>query len=95
MKATILSRLKRLEEARAIENLPPVEFQTGYLKSLPAEYTGERHIVTLGRDADGLYQWEERRGPEPNEAKRNSVPLFRVILTSVDDEHPAPEAQPR
>jgi hypothetical protein len=49
MKATILSRLKRLKEVQAIENLPPVEFQTGYLKSLPAEYTGERHIVTVGR----------------------------------------------
>ena len=94
MKAALMKRVQRLEEVRVVACQPP-EFQTGYLKSLPAEYTGERHIVTLGRDADGLYQWEERRGPEPNEAKRNSVPPFRVILTSVDDEHPAPEAQPR
>jgi hypothetical protein len=39
MKATILSRLNRLEKVQAIENLPPVEFQTGYLKKLPPDYT--------------------------------------------------------
>ena len=95
MKATILSRLKRLKEVQAIENLPPVEFQTGYLKSLPAEYTGERHIVTVGRNSDGLYQWEERRGPEPDEGKRNSVPPFRVVVPPPEDVLPAPRAQVR
>ena len=67
MKATILTRLKRLEEVQAIENLLQVEFQIGYLKSLPVEYAGERHIVTVGRDADGTYEWEECRGPAPHD----------------------------
>jgi hypothetical protein len=77
MKATSLSRLKRLEEVQAIENLPPIEFQTGYLKELPPDYTGDRHIVTVGRDPDGTYRWEERPGPEPDEGKGNSMPPFQ------------------
>ena len=66
MKAGLLQRLKRLEEVQATENLPPVEFQVGFVKNLPAECTGDRHLVTVGRDPDGLHQWEERPGPEPN-----------------------------
>ena len=51
-------------------------------------YIGERHLVTVGRDPDGLCHFEERPGPEPDEGKRNSIPPFRVILTPEDD--PAP-----
>ena len=40
MKSALLKRLKRLEEVQAIEGVPPVEFQTGYLNELPPEYTG-------------------------------------------------------
>jgi hypothetical protein len=93
MKAALLARLKRLEEVKANENPPPVEFQIGYLKSLPTEYTGDRHIVTVGRDPDGNYRWEEQYGPEPDD-KRSSIPPFRVVLTS-PEEDPAPAAQPR
>jgi hypothetical protein len=88
MKAALLKRLKHLEEVRATENLPPVEFQVGYLKSLPAEYTGERHIVTVGRDPDGLYHWEERPGPEPADEDQGNRPPFRVVLAS-PEEYPA------
>jgi hypothetical protein len=88
MKAALLKRLKHLEEVQATENLPPVEFQVGYLKSLPAEYTGERHIVTVGRDPDGLYQWEERPGPEPADEDQGNRPPFRVVLAS-PEEYPA------
>jgi hypothetical protein len=92
MKTALLKRLKRLEQVQATEDLPPVEFQVGYLKSLPAEYAGERHIVTVCRDANGMYHWEEQPGPEPNKDKRNSVPPFRVVLTSAEDVPPAPVA---
>jgi hypothetical protein len=94
MKTAILTRLKRLEEVRAAENPAPVEFQTGYLKELPADYTGERHIVTMGRDPDGNYRWEERPVPEPNDDKRTSIPPFRVVLAS-PEEHPTAAAQTR
>lgn len=36
MKTTLLKRLKRIEEVRAIES-PPIELQFGYFKKLPAE----------------------------------------------------------
>ena len=92
MKAALLKRVQRLEEVRVVACNPP-EFQVGYLKKLPADYTGERHIVTVGRDPDGTYHWEERRGPEPDD-KRASIPPFRVVFTS-PEEDPVPAAQPR
>ena len=94
MKTALLKRVQRLEEVRGVACQPP-EFQVGYLKALPADYTGERHFVTVGRDPDGLYHWEERPGPEPNKGKRNCVPPFRVVLASAEDDPPAPAAQPR
>ena len=61
MKAALLARLKRLEEVRPVDPRPP-EFQIGYLRELPPEFTGDRHLVTVGRDPDGTYRWEERPG---------------------------------
>ena len=89
MKAALMKRVQRLEEVRGVACQPP-EFQVGYLKALPADYTGERHFVTVGRDPDGLYHWEERPGPEPND-QRSAVPPFRVVLTS-PEEDPTPAA---
>ena len=94
MKTGLLKRLKRLEEVQATENLSPVEFQVGFVKKLPAEYAGDRHLATVGRDPDGLYHWEERPGPEPDEGTGNFPPPFRVVVTS-PEEDPAPAAQPR
>ena len=74
---------------------PPVEFQVGFAKRLPAEYNGDSHLVTVGRDPDGTYRWEERPGPEPDQGKRNSVRPFRVVLASAEDDLPASGAQPR
>ena len=39
--------------------------QIGYLEKLLPDYIGERHIVTVSRDQDGNYRWEERPGPAP------------------------------
>jgi hypothetical protein len=89
MKAAILTRLKHLEEVQAGENLALVEFQIGYLKSLPAEYAGERHVVTVGRQADGTYEWEECRGPSPRDEGQSIPPPFRVILAYPEDVPPA------
>jgi hypothetical protein len=52
----ILGRLKRLEQVQAVALPPPVKLQIGYLKRLPAEYTGERYVVTVSGDA----AWERR-----------------------------------
>ena len=54
------------------------QFRVGHLKELPPNYAGERRIVTVGRDEDGNYRWEERPGRAPaNEVK---LPPLRVII---------------
>ena len=80
MKAALLKRLQRLEEVRAAEP-QPLELQFGYLKKLPPDSTGERHIVTLGRLPDGKHQWEERPGLVPaKEDEGCSKTIIRVNL---------------
>ena len=81
MRIALLRRLKRLETVRTIESAPEVELQIGYVKELAEEYVGEGHIVTVGRDSEGHYQWEERPGPEPaSETEANASSIVRVIL---------------
>jgi hypothetical protein len=53
----------------------------GYLKKLPAQYKGERNVVTVGRDPDGKYRRQERRGPEPaDEDESNGRKIVRINL---------------
>ena len=86
MKA-LLTRIKRLETVHAIEHPPPVELQIGYLKELPADYTGERHEVMAGRLPDGKYLWEERPGPPPA-SEDSGTHIIRVILVGAKDGRP-------
>jgi hypothetical protein len=51
-------RLKRLETRQLHDSRPGVTVQLGHLKSLPPDYVGERHIVTVNRLPDGKYEWE-------------------------------------
>jgi hypothetical protein len=62
----------------AVGSQLPLEFQIGYVKKVSAEYTGERHVVTVGRAADSKYQWEERRGAPANEDCPGSI--IRLFL---------------
>jgi hypothetical protein len=87
MKTALLTRLKRLEEVRAVESLPSVEFQIGYLKKLPPEYAGERHVVTVGRAADGKYRWEERPGAPPA-SEDGPTSIIRIFLVRAKDGRP-------
>ena len=76
---SLLTRLKRLEHVRAAERQPQFELQIGhYVKQLPPEYAGERHMVTVGRLPDGKYQWEERPGAPLDGGDDDHI--FRVIL---------------
>jgi hypothetical protein len=87
MKTALLRRLKRLEELRTVESLPPAELQIGYLRKLPAEFTSEHHVVRVGRAADGKYRWEERRGAPPaNEDGPTSI--IRIFLVPAKDGRP-------
>ena len=65
MKTGLLSRLRRLEETQVAQLDDFIEVQYGNLKHLPDRYVGLRHTVTVGRNADGTYEWEERPGPAP------------------------------
>jgi hypothetical protein len=80
MKTALLRRLKRLEEVRVVETEAPVEFQMGYLKRLPQEYTGERHVVTVGRAA-------ERRGAPPV-SEDGPTSISRIFLVRAKDGRP-------
>ena len=86
MKA-LLTRIKRLETVHAIEHLPPVEVQIGYIKELPEEYAGERHVITVGRDTNGTYRWEERRGA-PLASEEGPTSIIRVFLVRAKDGRP-------
>jgi hypothetical protein len=53
MRSALLTRLRRLEEVRAVECQHRLPVQFGYLKELPPEYAGERHLITVRRLPDG------------------------------------------
>ena len=83
---SLLTRLKRLEHVQAAERWPQIELQIGYLKKLPPEYVGERHVVTVGQLPDGKYQWEERPGPAPAiEDDGDARTIIRINLVGAKD----------
>jgi hypothetical protein len=65
MNARLLSRLQRLEAQQALSQ--PCLIQYGWLKRLPDDYAGERHVVTIKQEPTGQnFEWcqfEERPGP--------------------------------
>ena len=59
MKTALVKRLERLEIVPGFQESNhrfKIEFK--YLKQLPREYTGPRHIVTVGRRPDGREECE-------------------------------------
>jgi hypothetical protein len=80
---SLLTRLKHLEQVRDLDSSKPrLEVQLGYMKKLPPEYTGQRHVVTAGQLPNGDYQWEERPGPAPRSSEKESDgrQLLRVVF---------------
>jgi hypothetical protein len=76
----VVSRLARLERLNRLSTAPQrIRVQYGYLKTLPDDYTGPRHVVTVRQlppgpgasSAEDWFEWEERPGPRPaDEADR-------------------------
>ena len=65
-----------------------VEF--AYLKLLPGEYSGPRHIVKVSQRPDGRCEYKERPGePPPNHAEDQDPNVMRTYL--VRAEEPADE----
>ena len=58
MKARLIARVGQLERIKIREESEkPLRVQIGYLKSLPADYQGERHVVTLGQQVGDGASW--------------------------------------
>ena len=73
---SVVSRLARLERLNRLSTAPQrFRIQYGYLKTLPDDYTGPRHTVTVKQippeelppteRTENWFEWEERPGPEP------------------------------
>jgi len=70
MKAALLSRLQRLE-TRSGGAHKALKLLLGPLRQLPANYTGERHVVITKREPTDSptreeCEFEERPGPGPH-----------------------------
>jgi hypothetical protein len=67
----VVSRLARLERLNRMSTAPQrLRIQYGYLKTLPDDYTGPRHVVTVRQlppvePGEDWFEWEERTGPDP------------------------------
>jgi hypothetical protein len=78
---TIARRLARLE-AIAIKTAElPLKFRYGFVKPLPADYVGERHLVVVkqleSRSPNTEWcEFEERPGLEPESEKNNFTVCF-------------------
>ena len=88
MRAALLSRLERLEVVA--EPKKPQLIRSGYLKTLPTDYVGKRHVVTVKREpagASGNFEWcefEERPGPAPVDAQEEDCITIHLIYRDVE-----------
>ena len=69
MRRALLARLERLEAILAPTLVPLIRY--GWLATLPGDYVGERHIVTMKQEPTASphfdwCEWEERPGPAPS-----------------------------
>jgi hypothetical protein len=73
---SVVSRLARLERLSRLSTAPQrLRIQYGYLTTLPDDYTGPRHVVTMKQlppveRGEDWFEWEERPGPEPASSRR-------------------------
>jgi hypothetical protein len=85
MRAALRSRLERLEVR--VEAKRPRLIRSGYLKTLPADYVGERHVVIVKREptgASGNFEWcefEER--PVPGDAQEEDGIAMYIVYRDV------------
>ena len=84
MRSALLSRLKRLVTVRAVEeNNRRLKVEFAYLKQLPREYSGPRHIVSVSKRPEWRCQYEERPGeapPNQERSKRKSENVMTIFF---------------
>jgi hypothetical protein len=57
----------------------PAIFQSGYLKPLPEDYVGERHVVIVSREPSPngeRCRFEERPGPGPPDLDDSALTVY-------------------
>jgi hypothetical protein len=93
MRSALLPRLKRLETVRAVEESNrPFRVEFAYLKLLPRDYDGPRHIVKVGQRPDGRDEYEERPGEAPpnqewsKSKSENVMTIFFVRAQEIGNE---------
>ena len=88
MRAALHSRLERLKVV--VEPKKPQLIRSGYLKTLPTDYVGERHVVIVKREpagASGNSEWcefEERPGPAPVDAQEEDCTTIYIVYRDVE-----------
>ena len=84
---SLLTRLKRLESVRAVEESDRrLEIEFAYLKLLPREYSGPRHIVSAGQRPDGRCEYEERPGaPAPGQGRVNDKNVMTIYFVRAQE----------
>ena len=87
MRAALLSRLKRLETVKAVEDSDhPLKVEFAYLKQLPREYSGPRHIVSVGKRPDGRCEYEDRPGKAPhNQSRVNDENVMTIFFVRAQE----------
>ena len=82
MKTALLRRLERLETVHdRQESNRRLKIELAYLKHLPREYTGPRHIVTVSRRPDGREECEERPVQQPpNDDTAGDMNVLRIYI---------------
>ena len=87
MRSALLARLKRLETAKAVEESNrPLKVEFAYLKLLPREYSGPRHILPVRQRLDGRDEYAERPGePPPDHVEDQDPNVMRLYLVRAHD----------
>ena len=87
MRSALLTRLKRLETVRAaVERDRPLKVEFAYLKQLPREYSGPRHIVSVSKRPDGRCEYEERPGASPpNQGPARDKNVMTICFVRAQD----------
>ena len=79
MRSSLRSRLEKLEMHS--EQAKPLMLRYGWLKPLPEDYIGERHVVIVKREPTETpnMEWcefEERPGPAPAGPEDNACTVY-------------------
>ncbi len=86
---SVVSRLARLEQFSRLSTAPKrLRLQYGFLKTLPEDYIGPRHTVTVRQIAPAWptysggnwFEWEERPGPGPQPASNATGPNDEIVV---------------